>query len=349
MPRGRERTIGLTIALFLFLTSVSAWGQPLPFDPALSWQMLETSHFHIIYHSGLAGPAREAAQVAEEAYRFWTTELNYTPPGKTDIVLADLTDFPNGYAISALNGIVVYMSTGSQSLYDNSRFPGWLDKVITHEYGHIVDSTDVQGFGRYLRAIFGLIFSPNAFKPTVWGEGIADYGVFLKSGHSRADDARTEMMLRVLAQLDRWPTLAQLGTYYDRQEWPLPGTISHDLGPWLMRYLEERYGRGTLARLDAAQSENLPALLSLGLLSDFAGALENTTGDSPGTFYKGFQGWAKARADAAQQAVQAAGGETPSHRLTHLGYWSDLPLGRRMGGNSSMCMAATRRVYRVSG
>lgn len=322
----KPRFIGLSLIVACGLLGSLGLGQQLPFDPALSWQMLETSHFYIIYHPGLAGPAREAAEVAEEAYRFWTAELKYAPPGKTNIVLADVTDFPNGYAMPfANNDIVVYMSAWKASLWANTRFSGWLERVITHEYGHIVDMTNVQGFAQFIRAIFGSVFLPNAFKPTVWLEGIPDYGEFLKSGHSRADDARTEMSLRVMAQSGRWPTLAQLGTYYDRPEWPPPGTISHDLGPWLMRYLEERYGRGTLARLDAAQSENLPALLSLGLLSDFGGALKGVTGDVPETFYRGFQDWAEARADAADQAVKAAGAETPSRQLTHLGYWSGAP------------------------
>lgn len=316
----------LALALLCSLSSVPGWSQALPFDPGLNWQVLETPHFRIIYHTGLAGPAQEGAEVAEEAYRFWTTELAYAPPEKTNIVLADVTDFPNGYAMPFPNDdIVIYTSSWSAGRGVNSRFSGWLERVITHEYGHIVDMTHVQGFAQFIRAIFGSAVLPTAFKPTVWLEGIADYGEYIKSGYSRANDPRTEMILRVMAQSGRWPTLAQLGTYYDRQEWPPTGSISHDLGPWLMRYLEERYGRGTLAHLDAAQSQNLAALLSLGLLSDFGGALKSATGKSPEAIYQGFQAWAMARLDATEQALKDAGGETPNQPLTHLGYWNGAP------------------------
>ncbi len=324
--RLKLRFIGLTIILTCSLLGTLGLGQQLPFDPGLRWQVLETPHFRIIYHTGLAGPAREATQVAEEAYKFWTTELAYAPPDKTNIVLADVTDFGDGYTVPFLNDdIVIYTSSWDVGRWANARFSGWLERVITHEYGHIADTTSVQGFAQYIRAVFGSAFLPNFFKPMTWLEGIADYGEFLKSGHSRADDPRTEMMLRVMAQSGHWPTLAQLTTDYDRQEWPSPNGIAHDLGPWLMRYLEERYGRGTIARLDAAQSENLPSLLSLGLLSDFGGALRSVTGESPEAIYKGFQDWAMARVDAAQQAVKAAGSETSSRTLTHLGYSTDAP------------------------
>lgn len=319
------RGMGLVLVGLLLIALVSQ-AQPLPFDPTLSWQTLETPHFWVSYHTGLAGPAREAAQIAEKAYKFWTAELAYAPPGRTNIVLADASDFANGYAqIMPNKTIMIYTSAWNAARWANSRFPGWLEQVITHEYGHIVDLTNVQGFSRYLRAIFGSIIAPNAFKPTVWREGIPDYGVFLKSGHSRADDPRTAMILRLLTKSGRWPTLAQLGTHYHRQEWPPSGVLAQDLGPWLLRYLSERYGRDSVARLDAAQAENLPALLSLGFLSDFGQALRSVTGVEPEKLYRGFQDWSEAQMKAFRQALQAAGGETPSRALTHLGHWSGAP------------------------
>ncbi|MEE3257838.1 MAG: hypothetical protein VX293_01375, partial [Candidatus Latescibacterota bacterium] len=57
--------------------------------PELEWQVVETEHFRIFYHQGLAGAAARAAQIVEEAYAPITELYDYAPTDRVRIVLKD--------------------------------------------------------------------------------------------------------------------------------------------------------------------------------------------------------------------------------------------------------------------
>lgn len=94
-------TLWRTVVLFtVTVTVLSTVGQAqfLQLDPRLEWQVLETEHFSIIFPPGTEGLARESARLAEGAWQYWKEELDYSPPGKTAIVIVPGADFDVGGA-----------------------------------------------------------------------------------------------------------------------------------------------------------------------------------------------------------------------------------------------------------
>ncbi|MFQ5793730.1 MAG: DPP IV N-terminal domain-containing protein [Candidatus Bipolaricaulia bacterium] len=287
------------------------------YDPTLRWRTLETPHFRIIFHQGTEGLANEAALAAEQAYAFWIEELNYRPKGKTNLVIVDAADFAQGFAVPAPNkDITVYTTHARFADWANSRSESWMGLVVFHEYGHIVDIDKVSGGSAIFRSIFGRVIQPNGLKPTLLIEGIPTYEEFLRSGDSRANDPRDEMFLREMAVEDEFPSFDRASSYYSRDEWMPPGMISHDYGPQFMHYLEERYGRGTIAALDEIYAQNFS--------QGFGHALKKTVGIPPNELYDDFKAWAKERFAAQVERIETDG-ITESHRITRLSYWSNQP------------------------
>ena len=67
----RAIIIALTAMMVL---SATGQAQFLRLDPRLEWWVLETEHFSIIFPPGTEGLAWEAAELAEEAWRYWKEE-----------------------------------------------------------------------------------------------------------------------------------------------------------------------------------------------------------------------------------------------------------------------------------
>src|SRR5262249_20778099 len=68
------------------------------FDPALRFRQIATAHFVIYFHQGEDRLARRLATIAEETWRTLQQRLGVRPPAGTRVVLADQTEFANGYA-----------------------------------------------------------------------------------------------------------------------------------------------------------------------------------------------------------------------------------------------------------
>lgn len=309
----------LSMAL-LAAIGITGWGQ---YDPTLKWWVLETDHFYIVFHSGTEGLAQKAALAAEEAYAFLTEELKHIPSSKTVITIADIADRTVGSADPWFNQIRI--GTAFARTWLNPRSPSWPQTVVFHEYAHIVDINKISGSGaKFLRGLLGPSITPNLSKPVVFIEGIPAYEKLLMYGESRANNPRDAMYLRMMAVEDQFPSVDEAGFYYSRRQWPHPGIISHNYGPWLMRYIEERYGRGAIAQINEANSQNWTNLLSFGLVNDFNSSVKMALGISWPELYAGFKEWAKEQASAQLRAI-AAEDITPSRRLSHLGYLSVRP------------------------
>ncbi|MFQ6090618.1 MAG: hypothetical protein ACE5LD_04185, partial [Candidatus Bipolaricaulia bacterium] len=145
--------------IFVAIAILGALGlaQFLELDPRLAWQVLETEHFSVIFPPGTEGLARESARLAEDAWQYWRGELNYSPPGKTAIVIVPGVDFDLGGAGTVPNNEMMIGTSGTRSFSEwlNSRGRSGLEQVIYHEQGHIVDISKVSGFSKFLRSIFG--------------------------------------------------------------------------------------------------------------------------------------------------------------------------------------------------
>src|SRR5437773_11045831 len=118
---------------------------------------------------------RRMAATAEDTWSRLERPLGVLPPPITHVVLADQSEFANGYATPVpYNTIVIYTAWPSGAEYD---FDDWLRLAFTHEFTHIVHLDRSEGWARIARGVFGrtAYAFPNIFLPTWQVEGVATY------------------------------------------------------------------------------------------------------------------------------------------------------------------------------
>src|SRR5512138_410761 len=83
----------LLAALLLLLIVLPAAAHAATFDPSFAFMTIETGHFKIHYHQGLEQIGKRAAVTAEEVHQKLSPLLRWAPEEKTNIVIADNSDF----------------------------------------------------------------------------------------------------------------------------------------------------------------------------------------------------------------------------------------------------------------
>ncbi len=119
--------------------------------PELRWEVLETEHFRIYYHQGLAGFARRAATAAETVYGPVTEFYGFTPDEKIRLIVKDTDDYANGAAFYYHNTMEIWASNLDFELRGDT---DWLRNVIAHEFTHIVALQTARKGPRRLPAIY---------------------------------------------------------------------------------------------------------------------------------------------------------------------------------------------------
>lgn len=330
------RVGALAVAIALLATlAFSPWTSAQFLDPSLTWKTIETPHFRVTFHPGTEGMAQLTARAAEEAYAWWTDKLGYEPSEKTNLVVVDYQDGPNGFASLLPNLQIVNFTAfaGFANLFANSEATSWEETVTFHEYGHIADLDYVDGMAATFRKIFGRVIQPGIQEPTLLVEGIPTYGEFKIRGASRANEPRVAMMLRTMVLEDSFPSFQEASFYYRRDEWPFPGTISHDIGPWFVRFLEAEYGEDTYAQIKQSMGTDpwwtygsLFSLLVPGasVSGDFNKVFESVTDKTMPTLWREFREWLAAQFGPQIDEIHAAG-ITPSRRITNSGFYTGGP------------------------
>jgi len=225
------------------------------FDPALRFRVLRTPHFLIYFHQGEDRMARRLMTIAEETWGALQGPLGVQPPPLTHVVLADQTEFANGFATPLpYDTIVVYTVWPSAAEFV---FDDWLRLAFTHEFTHIVHLDRSEGWARIARGIFGRTpyAFPNLYLPPWQIEGLATYEESAITGEGRlhAGDFRAIVdeaaRARALEPLDRvnggltdWPASAGPYAY---------GVDFHE-------YLVRRFGADKLAALAEATARRFP-------------------------------------------------------------------------------------------
>jgi WD40 repeat protein len=235
-------------------TAIAAEGAS-RFDPALRFRVLATEHFVIHFDRRDERVARRLAVIAEETWRSLERPLGVRPPPLTRVVLADQTEFANGFATPLpYDTIVIYTvwPSGSEFVFDD-----WLRLAFTHEFTHIVHLDRSEGWARIARGIFGRTpyAFPNLYLPPWQIEGLATYEESAITGEGRlhAGDFRAivgeaarqrslEPLDRVNGGLTDWPSSAAPYAY---------GVDFH-------AYLVDRFGAERLASLAAATARRFP-------------------------------------------------------------------------------------------
>jgi Tol biopolymer transport system component len=95
------------------------------------------------------------------------------------------------------------------------------------------------------RLIFGKYVSMNAYTPTWVTEGLAVYEETVSSGAGRGRSSYVEMILRMAALEDKFPSIDR--GYRAYPEWPF-GSVAYYFGGRFQLWLAERYGEEALLR-----------------------------------------------------------------------------------------------------
>ncbi|HEV8245715.1 MAG TPA: hypothetical protein VGP93_08100 [Polyangiaceae bacterium] len=301
----------MVLALSLItLASRAAWAG----DPYVPWYTVVTPHFRVHYHAGLEEAAQRAAVIAENVYRELVPELGWAPREVTNIVLADDSDFANGFASTLPYDYIRLFATAPDDMSPLSDYDDWLSELITHEYTHILHIDNVSGVPSAVNTIFGKTWTPNQMQPRWILEGLA---VAMESRHTTAGRLRStqfDMFLRADVLAGKLARLDQIS--HPARRWP-GGNLWYLYGAKFVEWIGSVYGPETYG---AVAADYGAAVIPWGINR----SIRRATGLTYPELYQGWQRDLEQRYGAQARAVRARG-LREGERLTEHGRQAAAP------------------------
>ncbi|MDH4275225.1 MAG: hypothetical protein OEW08_09320, partial [Gammaproteobacteria bacterium] len=280
------------------------------YDPALQWYTVRSEHFNVHFHTGEESWAPLVLATAEQAHAKLTKEMRWAPLGVTDIVLADKFDLSNGgtQVFPSLHIELYMVLPNNLELIDRG---DWLQKLIEHEYAHVLHLDMARGRVRDTRETFGRLpfLFPNMLQP-FWGiEGIATfYETDKAQGIGRGQSSMFRMMMRTEVMEGIKP-LYQINQ--DVSTWP-GGTVRYLYGVEFFKFVEEKYGREKVEELMREYSDNLlPFFVNYNA--------RQVLGKRLTALWPEFEAWVKTRYNLDIQATEQQGVIKEGRAVTHYG------------------------------
>lgn len=263
----------LLLALILLL-AVPLAAHSAFFDPSFDFRTIETEHFRIHYHQGLEQLGRRAADTAEEVHQKLAPLLQWVPEEKTNIVLADNSDFANG-STTVIPYNLIYLQTAPPALTSSlGEYDNWLRMLIIHEYAHVLTSDPVRGYRKAMRMIFGKIvplgdpleylafavWGPsNMLMPRWWHEGMATWAETELTSAGRGRNSYFQMIYRTAVAENNLLSIDKING--DIPYWP-EGSSPYIFGSKLIQYIAETYGSELPGSISKQQSGRIPYLIN---------------------------------------------------------------------------------------
>ncbi|HEY7396589.1 MAG TPA: hypothetical protein VH559_17155, partial [Gemmatimonadaceae bacterium] len=108
----------------------------------LPWRTIETQHFVFHYPVELEAWTQDVASRADDIQSAVTRLVGYAPPKKTQIVVDDPYQIPNGMAWPFLDRPVITLWASPPTPRDDiGDFRSWGEMLVTHEFAHIAHLT----------------------------------------------------------------------------------------------------------------------------------------------------------------------------------------------------------------
>jgi hypothetical protein len=105
-----KKAIGWYIFFVLVVLITPSLAISAMIDPSFRFSSIETEHFVIHFHQGIDEIANKVALISEDIHLKLSSEFQWTPAEKTQIVLLDDTDFANGLTtVLPYNAIYIYV------------------------------------------------------------------------------------------------------------------------------------------------------------------------------------------------------------------------------------------------
>lgn len=262
----------LFIILLLAFTVTAA--SAATFDPSFKFVTIETGHFTLYFHQGLEETGQRAATIAEEVHQKLATLFKWTPREKTNIVIADNSDFANGMA-TVIPYNAIYLQTVLPAAASSiGSYEDWLRLLIAHEYAHILTSDPVRGYSETMRRIFGKVYPvddpfgflffliagpPNTMMPRWWHEGMATWAETELTASGRGRNSYYQMIYRTAVAENNLPTIDRING--ETPNWPA-GNSPYIYGSSLIQYIADQYGKEKPADLSIQQSGRFPYFIN---------------------------------------------------------------------------------------
>jgi len=238
MRNGRgSALLFLFAACFSLLSSRTASAASL--DPKLKWHTTDTEHFVIYWYDGEELAAKRLLEIAELVHDDVKKAVGWAPKPKTHVVLTDVTDSANGFAVSVPFNTIRLFVTAPQEGSSLDYYDDWLRMLFTHEYTHICHIDKISGMPRAMRAVFGTIIDPNQIQPRWIVEGYATYQETMLSEAGRGRSTFADMIVRTTILEDSFPKISRAGG--ETEKWPT-GYIPYIFGVKFLLFLSETYG-----------------------------------------------------------------------------------------------------------
>ena len=322
-----RRTASAAVTCLMFMV-LALWASAAQAQnhPELDWQVLESEHFRVLYHQGLAAAAGRAIRIAEEAYGPITQLYGYEPDGRVRILLKDFDDYANGAAFYYQDTIEIW-TTALEHDYELRGTSDWLRNVITHEFVHIISLGAARRAPQRMPALYFQYFGYQREKnrpdilvgypdviasyplmttvvPMWFAEGVAQYmarGVQYDRWDSHRDMIlRTGVLNETALSFDRMGVFGKCG---------FGNEYVYDHGYGLVLYIARTYGDEKLAELTRAAA----SWRSL----EFDRAIEEVLGLSSDELYGNWVGWMR---QSYEKQVEGLGELHQGERVADLGF-----------------------------
>lgn len=263
----------------------------------LNWQTVESAHFRVHHPKTLAAIADRVVRISESLYGYMPDRLGYKPGPKTEMVLTDDTESPNGSATALPYNIVRLYATAPEDLSVLGDNDDWLLDLITHEYTHILHIDNVSGPAAIINAVLGKSYAPNQIQPRWFIEGLATVMESRETGAGRMRSSYFDMYMRADVLEDNIAGLDVMSA--NPLRWP-NGNIWYLYGSRFLGWITDVYGVNTLRAVSADYGGNVfPWAINR--------SIRRATGKTYEDLYAGFKEHLKLRYGTQMKAVEARG------------------------------------------
>jgi hypothetical protein len=243
-----KNALRVTISLVcLFMAGQSLFSFQFYYVP---WQgrtlEIETDHFVFIFPEDYEPVAQDLAAYAEDIHEKLSPFMNWKPAGKTNVILTDHLDYPNGIAVAFIrNTIYLYIAPGETEQVLRSQTVSHYS-LFLHEYTHILHLDNVKGAALFWHAFFGKLYLPVANTFLWYIEGMPVLTETLMAPGGRSTAPLTDAMVRTAALEDRIPDFGKLVP----PVYEYPGNNGYyNFGGRFMWWLLETYGKEKMDRV----------------------------------------------------------------------------------------------------
>jgi hypothetical protein len=203
-------------------------------------KQIKTDHFIVIFPKKYEQIARKTAAYSEEIHSYLSPYMKWKPFGRTQIVLTDNSDMPNGSAIpSPRNTILLYLAPAElEETLKSEEDP--LYSIIVHEYSHILHLDQIREDAWFWRVINGRLYFPVSNSFTWYFEGVAVFNESKFSKGGRGNSNYTNALIRDAALHDAIPSFDKVVNPI--VDWP-NGKAAYHYGARFLEYIYSQYGK----------------------------------------------------------------------------------------------------------